>query len=229
MVRKNDTTLFFIKTYDFIVIGSGISGLSFALRAAEFGTVAVVTKREAITTNTAWAQGGICCVKDENDTFAEHTADTLDAGAGLCDEAVVSQIVSEGPPAIQELIDWGVRFDSSTDEKTGKETLDLGREGGHGKRRILHSKDTTGREIETKLLAAARKNKRIEFLEYHFAIDLITTAKLGYATPPRCVGVYALNVESEEIVTLRSDRVILCTERFGAGLSLYNKPRGRDG
>ena len=215
-IKTEELTFFFsIKTYDFIVIGSGISGLSFALRAAKFGTVAVVTKQEAMTTNTAWAQGGICCVKAKNDSFAEHTADTLGAGAGLCDEEVVSTIVSEGPEAIQELIDWGVKFDSSVDPETGEETLDLGREGGHSKRRILHAKDTTGREIETKLLAEARENDQIEFLEFHFAIDLITTKKLGYASPPRCVGVYALNVKTEKVVTLRSDRVILCTGGSG--------------
>ncbi len=217
IVRRSRHLYFFplIKTYDFIVIGSGISGLSFALRASKYGSVAVVTKQEAITTNTAWAQGGICCVRDEGDSFAQHTADTLGAGAGLCDEDVVSTIVSEGPEAIQELIDWGVEFDSSIDPETGERTLDLGREGGHTKRRILHSKDTTGREIETKLLAEARENDRIDFLEFHFAIDLITTRKLGLPDPVRCVGVYALNVNTGDVVTLRSDRVILCTGGSG--------------
>ncbi|MEM1444061.1 MAG: FAD-binding protein, partial [Verrucomicrobiota bacterium] len=203
-----------MKTYDFIVVGSGISGLSFALRAAEHGTVAVLTKAEASNTNTAWAQGGIACVQSEEDSFDQHVADTLDAGAGLCPEPVVREIISQGPPAIQELIDWGVEFDKHVDESGGS-TIALGREGGHTQRRVLHHKDTTGREIETKLLAAARKNDSIELLEHHFAIDLITTAKLALATPPRCVGVYALNEDTGNVLTLRSDRVLLCTGGCG--------------
>lgn len=203
-----------MKTFDFIVVGSGISGLSFALRAAEHGTVAVITKAEAATTNTAWAQGGIACVQSEEDSVDQHVADTLDAGAGLCPEPVVREIVAKGPPAIQELIDWGVEFDEHIDE-SGESTVALGREGGHTQRRVLHHKDTTGREIETKLLAAAKGNDRIELLEHHFAIDLITTAKLALATPPRCIGVYALNEDSGDILTLRSDRVLLCTGGCG--------------
>ncbi len=203
-----------MRTFDFIVVGSGISGLSFALRAAGHGTVAVITKAEASNTNTAWAQGGIACVQSEEDSVDQHVADTLDAGAGLCPEPVVREIVSKGPPAIQELIDWGVEFDEHLDE-TGEPTLALGREGGHTQRRVLHHKDTTGREIETKLLAAARGNDRIELLEHHFAIDLITTAKLALATPPRCIGVYALNEDTGEVLTLRSDRVLLCTGGSG--------------
>ncbi|MDF2377728.1 MAG: L-aspartate oxidase [Verrucomicrobiales bacterium] len=203
-----------MRTFDFIVVGSGISGLSFALRAAGHGTVAVITKAEASNTNTAWAQGGIACVQSEEDSVDQHVADTLDAGAGLCPEPVVREIVSKGPPAIQELIDWGVEFDEHLDEN-GEPTLALGREGGHTQRRVLHHKDTTGREIETKLLAAARGNDRIELLEHHFAIDLITTAKLALATPPRCIGVYALNEDTGEVLTLRSDRVLLCTGGSG--------------
>ena len=203
-----------MRSFDFVVVGSGISGLSFALRAAEHGTVAIVTKREASTTNTSWAQGGIACVQNEEDSFDQHVADTLDAGAGLCPEDVVRTIVSNGPKAIQELIDWGVEFDK---KKTpdGDVEIALGREGGHTQRRILHHKDTTGREIETKLLAEARENQNIEFFENHFAIDLITTTKLALASPPRCVGIYALNEESGEVITFRSDRVLLCTGGSG--------------
>ncbi|MEM9016705.1 MAG: L-aspartate oxidase [Verrucomicrobiota bacterium] len=200
-----------MRTYDFIVIGSGISGLSFAIRAARFGTVAVVTKQEAEKTNTAWAQGGIACVQSESDSVDQHVADTLDAGAGLCPEPVVRKIVGEGPDAIRELIEWGVKFDE--DDETGE--IALGREGGHTQRRILHHKDTTGREIETKLLEEARSSESIDLLEHHFAIDLITTAKLALATPPRCIGVYALNEDTSEVITLRSDRVILCTGGCG--------------
>ena len=150
-----------MKTYDFIVVGSGISGLSFALRAAAHGTVAIVTKRDAASTNTAWAQGGIACVQSEDDSFDRHVADTLDAGAGLCPEPVVRKIVSDGPRAIEELIDWGVHFDGTISD-TGEEVIELGREGGHTRRRILHHKDTTGREIETKLLTAIRASPAID-------------------------------------------------------------------
>lgn len=203
-----------MKTYDFIVVGSGISGLSFALRAAEQGTVAIVTKRDAASTNTAWAQGGIACVQSEDDSFDRHVADTLDAGAGLCPEPVVRKIVSDGPRAIQELIDWGVHFDGAISD-SGEEVIELGREGGHTRRRILHHKDTTGREIETKLLAAVRNSAKIDLFENHFAIDLITTSKLALDAPQRCVGIYVLNEASGEVVTLRSDRVLLCTGGSG--------------
>lgn len=203
-----------MKTYDFIVVGSGISGLSFALRASQYGRVAIVTKRNAARANTAWAQGGIACVQSEDDSFDRHVADTLDAGAGLCPEPVVRQIVSEGPKAIQELIDWGVHFDGSQSD-TGEEIIDLGREGGHTARRILHHKDTTGKEIEDKLLAQVREHPEIDLLEYHFAIDLITTAKINPTVPLRCIGLYVLDEKADEVVALRSDRVLLCTGGSG--------------
>ncbi len=203
-----------MKQYDFIVVGSGISGLSFALRAAAHGRVAVVTKREAATTNTAWAQGGIACVQSVEDSFDRHIADTLDAGAGLCPEEVVRQIVSAGPRAIRELIEWGVDFDGSISAE-GKPQVELGREGGHTARRILHHKDTTGREIESKLLSRVRENPRIELLEHHFAIDLITTAKVAPDQPQRCVGLYVLDEMQGEVETLRSDRLLLCTGGSG--------------
>ena len=152
-----------MKEYDFIVIGSGISGLSFALRAAEHGTVAIVTKKEAAKTNTAWAQGGISCVRSEEDSFEKHVSDTLDAGAGLCPEDVVYKIISNGPAAIQELISWGVEFDTHPGEN-GEPEVALGREGGHTERRILHHKDTTGREIEDKLLELLGSTPTLQFL-----------------------------------------------------------------
>ncbi len=203
-----------MREFDFVVIGSGISGLSFALRAAKMGTVAVITKRDASMTNTAWAQGGIACVQNENDSFEAHVADTLDAGAGLCPEPVVREIIEKGPAAIEELIDWGVKFDTKTTPE-GEEVIALGREGGHTKRRVLHHKDTTGREIETKLLEAAKSCEAITLFEHHFAIDLITTAKMALASTPRCVGAYVLDEESGDVLTLRSDRTLLCTGGSG--------------
>ncbi len=201
-----------VKTYDFIVVGSGIAGLSFALRASAHGRVAILTKKAAAETNTSWAQGGISCVVDPEDSFEQHVVDTMEAGGGLCHRDVVQTIVSEGPPAIAELVDWGVAFDKRAD---GSDIPALGREGGHRNRRVLHHKDTTGAEIENKLLAAARSCAAIDFFENHYAIDVITTTRLGFASPPRCVGIYALDEGSGEVVTFRSDRVILCTGGCG--------------
>src|SRR5258708_39746090 len=131
--------------YDYVVIGSGIAGLSLALKAAEHGEVAVVTKRARGDSNTVYAQGGIASVTSPEDSFELHVRDTLEAGAGLCDEQAVRTIVTDGPARIQELIEFGVHFDERT-QGTGHE-LDLGREGGHSKRRILHSRHVTAREI----------------------------------------------------------------------------------
>ncbi len=200
-----------MKTYDFIVVGSGIAGLSFALRAAEKGRVAIVTKKDREDCNTAQAQGGIACVESDEDSFDLHVEDTLIAGAGLCREDVVRTIVSEGPEAIEDLVKLGVSFDRDPES----DQFSLGMEGGHSKRRILHSKDTTGLEVETRLLEAVAKNDNIDVLEHHFAIDLITTRRLGFASPPRCLGLYVLDEKKSEVVTLRSDRVILCTGGCG--------------
>ncbi|MEM7387786.1 MAG: FAD-dependent oxidoreductase, partial [Verrucomicrobiota bacterium] len=177
-----------MKYYDFLVVGSGIAGLSFALKAARHGSVGVLTKRKSGDSNTAWAQGGIACVTGDDDTFDSHVADTLDAGAGLCDEEAVRTIVSEGPERIQELIDLGVAFDREDDGD-----LCLGMEGGHSKRRILHHKDTTGKAISDALITAAREEPAIDLVEDHYAVDLVTTSKLGQPTNERCVGLYALN------------------------------------
>lgn len=211
------------------MVGSGISGLSFALRAAKHGTVAIVTKRNASDTNTAWAQGGIACVQAPEDSFDQHVADTLDAGAGLCPEPVVRKIVSEGPATIRELVDWGVDFDKKPEPDEDGVEFALGREGGHTQRRILHHKDTTGREIETELLAEARETENITFFEHHFAIDLITTAKLALASPPRCVGIYVLDEDSGDVLALRSDRVLLCTGGAGRVYLYTTNPKVASG
>ena len=198
---------------DFLVIGSGIAGLSFALKAADHGSVIVLTKRQGMDSNTAWAQGGIACVTSEEDSVDLHVADTIDAGAGLCHEEVVRIVISDGPKRIEELIGYGVAFDHHLQE--GSSVISLGREGGHSKRRILHSRDTTGREIQERLLAAVRTRANITICEHHYAIDLITTSKLGLASENRCVGVYALDERAGEVISLRSDRVILATGGCG--------------
>src|SRR5437763_4862649 len=179
-----------MKEYDFVVIGSGIAGLTFALKAAKHGSVAVVTKRKGVDSNTAWAQGGIACVTSDEDSVELHVQDTLEAGAGLCDEAAVRTIVMEGPERVRELVELGMHFDDR--EVSGHREPDLGREGGHSKRRVLHVQDVTGREIENALLSALRKASHVELLENHTAIDLITAAKLGFATEDRCLGLYSM-------------------------------------
>jgi L-aspartate oxidase len=204
-----------MKEYDFMVVGSGIAGLSFALKAVGHGSLAVVTKRKGADTNTAWAQGGIACVTSDEDSFELHVHDTLEAGAGLCDEAVVRTIVTEGPERIRELAELGLHFDER--EISGHRELDLGKEGGHSKRRVLHVQDVTGKEIEETLLRelARFQSGGIDLLENHMAVDLITAAKLGFATEDRCLGVYVLDEKTGEVETIRSERIVLATGGCG--------------
>lgn len=202
-----------MKQYDFVVIGSGIAGLSFALKAARHGSVAVITKRKGADSNTAWAQGGIACVTSDEDSFELHVSDTLDAGAGLCDEAVVRTIVTEGPERIRELMELGLHFDER--EVAGHRELDLGREGGHSKRRVLHVQDVTGKEIEETLLRELGRQSHVDLLENHMAVDLITAGKLGFAAEDRCLGAYVLDEKSAEVETIRSDRIVLATGGCG--------------
>jgi L-aspartate oxidase len=203
-----------MEKFDHIVIGSGIAGLTYALKAAQSGTVAVVTKRAKAVSNTAWAQGGVACVTSPEDSFELHIKDTLEAGAGLCREDIVELVVHEGPERIRELIELGMSFDLREKPDGGTE-LDLGREGGHSKRRILHAHDFTGLEIEKTLVAAVEKHPSITVFEDHMGVDLITTGKLGYATEDRAVGLYVLDEKSGEVRTLRSDRIVLATGGCG--------------
>ena len=202
-----------MKEYDFVVIGSGIAGLSFALKAAKHGSVAVITKRKGPDTNTAWAQGGIACVTSDEDSFELHVRDTLEAGAGLCDENVVRTIVTEAPARIQDLVELGVQFDER--EVSGHREFDLGREGGHSKRRVLHVQDVTGKEIENALLRELGRQSHVDLLENHMAVDLITAAKIGYAAEDRCLGIYILDENSGQVETVRSDRIVLATGGCG--------------
>jgi L-aspartate oxidase len=199
---------------DFVVIGSGVAGLSLSLKLAQYGSVAIVTKRRPTDSNTSWAQGGVACVTSAEDSFDMHISDTLIAGAGLCNQEAVRTIVTGGPAAVRELMGIGVHFDERTLEG-GQRELDLGREGGHSKRRVLHYQDTTGREIEQRLLDAVVKEPNIQILDNHMGVDLITTGKLGYTTEDRVIGVYVLNEASGNVETIRSDRVILATGGCG--------------
>src|SRR5881296_2546150 len=182
-----------MKHFDFLILGSGIAGLTFALKVAPHGRVAVITKKNRAESNTNYAQGGIAAVTSKEDSFELHVRDTLQAGAGLCKEAVVRTIIQEGPARIAELIELGMRFsEREVPRSNGARELDLGKEGGHSKRRILHAQDVTGREVERALLAAVAERPNIHTFENHFAIDLVTSQKLGAGADNRCLGVYVL-------------------------------------
>lgn len=188
---------------DFLVIGSGIAGLSYAVRVAERfpdKKVVIITKGDEDESNTKYAQGGVAVVSNfEADSFEKHVADTLDAGAGLCDEEVVKVVVEEGPQRVQDIIDWGAHFD-----KTESGQYHLGKEGGHTASRVLHFKDSTGKEIERALLAKVHSLPNIEVFTHHFVIDLITQHHKGSiitrVTPDiTCYGVYVLNFKNNKI------------------------------
>ncbi len=200
---------------DFLVIGSGIAGLTYALKVADQfpdKKVLVMTKAAADETNTKYAQGGIAVVNDlENDSFQKHIEDTLIAGDGLCNEKVVEIVVKEGPDRVQELIDWGAKFDKEQDGDYKR-----GKEGGHSEFRILHHKDVTGKEMERALIDAVARQKNIEFIKHCFVVDIITQHHLGYlvnkATPDvECYGVYVLNLETNKIEKIIAKITLLAT------------------
>ncbi|MBE6412241.1 MAG: L-aspartate oxidase [Opitutales bacterium] len=201
--------------FDIVVVGSGIAGLSFALKTAKLGyKVAIVTKKERSDTNTNHAQGGIASVTSGADDFDSHVKDTLVAGDGLCDENAVREIVKSGPQQIKELIEDGVEFTSLADG-----SLSLGREGGHSQRRILHVKDYTGRAIEEALLKCIAENKNISVFEHHFAIDLITRAKAGQTLIEQqsndIVGLYVYDTKNSVVKTFKTPVVMLATGGTG--------------
>jgi L-aspartate oxidase len=196
---------------DVLILGSGIAGLSAALELADFGNVVVATKRAPEEANTLYAQGGISTVLGDDDSFESHVHDTLVAGAGLCRESIVRICVEEGPGAIDRLVAWGVRFDR---DLSGR--FNLGREGGHTHRRILHAGDITGREIERALHAACQAHPNVTVLADHHTIDLVTTHKsLRLGGPRRCVGAHVLDVGAREVLTVRAHHTGLATG--GAG------------
>lgn len=208
-----------METYvDYLVIGSGIAGLSFALQAARTGRVAIVTKKEKMETSTNYAQGGIASVFDPEDSFDQHIRDTLDAGDGLCREEVVHLVVEDGPERVQELMEMGVHFSYQSESRT---VLDLGREGGHSRRRIVHTKDLTGHEVEQILLKRAEESENIRIYENHMAIDLITKSKMikrgimVSQSEETCWGAYVLDVDRGEVITFLARTTVLATG--GAG------------
>src|SRR5579871_771096 len=214
---------------DFLVIGSGVAGLSYALKVAQYypeKKVMVITKTRADETNTKYAQGGIAGVTDlENDSFEKHIEDTLIAGDGLCNPETVEIVVKEGPERIQEMIEWGTRFD-----KDAEGDYKLGKEGGHSEFRILHHKDITGKEIERALLEAVSKQKNIELINHCFVIDILTQHHLGFlitkSTPDiECYGAYALNLHTNKIEKILAKIILLATGGNGQAYRTTTNPK----
>lgn len=200
---------------DFLVIGSGIAGLTYALKVAERHPdkkVTIITKSHEDETNTKYAQGGVAVVNDlENDSFEKHIEDTIISGDGLCNQHIVEIVVKEGPDRVNEIIEWGANFDKNPDGE-----FSLGREGGHSEFRVIHYKDVTGKEIERALLAAIHKKPNIQLVTHCFVVDLITQHHLGYlvtksALDIECYGVYVLNLETHQIETILSKITLLAT------------------
>ncbi len=205
-------------TTDYLVIGSGLAGLSFALKVADSGSVTIISKAKLDETNTSYAQGGIAAVltTSSSDNFKKHVEDTLIAGAGICDRAAVEKVVEYAPNVVKDLISWGTQFDKDNENKS----FDLHREGGHSEFRILHHKDNTGFEIQRALCEKVRNHKNITIYENFFAVDLITQHHLGmlvkrHQSDIKCYGAYALNLENKEIVTILAKATMLATGGSG--------------
>ena len=203
-----------------VVVGSGIAGLSFALKAAEHARVLLLTKKNAAESNTNYAQGGIACVTSSEDSAELHIRDTMESGAGLCRERVVREVVQDGPARVAELVALGVKF---TERKNGShQEPDLGKEAGHSKRRVLHAGDITGRELEKALLAAVRASPQIRVREDIVAIDLVTTKKMKMKGPNRVVGLYVLDCATQRVLAISAKVVVLATGGCGKCLSLIH-------
>lgn len=203
------------KKYDFLVIGSGIAGMSFALKVAHKGKVAILCKTEMEEANTHYAQGGVASVTKPTDEFEHHVIDTLIAGDGICDEAVVRKVVEGAPEQIKQLVSWGVDFD-----KNEKGDYDLHKEGGHSDFRILHHKDNTGEEIQKSLIKAVKSHPNIDVYDQHFAIEIITQHHLGqlvkHTTPNiECYGAYVLDIRTNHVHTFLSKITMMATGGIG--------------
>ncbi|MCX6272435.1 MAG: L-aspartate oxidase [Bacteroidetes bacterium] len=212
------------KKVDFLVLGSGIAGLSFALKVANYGKVCIVTKSTAYESATRYAQGGIATVMYTPDTYEKHIRDTLIAGDELNNEKIVRLTITESTERVKELINWGVDFDKNT---TGQ--YDLAKEGGHSEFRVLHHKDQTGSEIENVLLANVRSHPNIELLENHFTIDLITQHHLGMLVTRRtpdisCFGAYVLEKKTQQIRTILAKVIMVATGGAGNVYSVTTNP-----
>ena len=217
-----------VKKFDFLVIGSGIAGMSFALKVANKGKVALVCKTTLEDANTFFAQGGIASVTNELvDNFDKHIEDTMIAGDWISDRAAVEKVVREAPSQIQALIDWGVEFD-----KNENGDFDLHREGGHSEFRILHHADNTGAEIQQSLIKAVRKHPNITIFDHHFAIEILTQHHLGVEvtrqTPDiECYGAYVLDIATNEVHTFLSKVTLMATGGCGAVYKTTTNPLDR--
>lgn len=213
------------RTVDFLVVGSGIAGLSFALKAAKHGKVLIVTKSNEDESNTKYAQGGVAVVVDKKeDSFEKHINDTLISGDGLCDKEVVEIVVKEGPERINEIIDYGTNFD-----KTNEGMYDLAKEGGHSEFRVLHYKDITGFEIERALLKQIHNNPNIEILTHYFAVDLITQHHLGKFVDKSseditCYGIYALDTRTNHVDKILSKVTVMASGGAGHIYAITTNP-----
>ena len=235
-----------IKT-DILVLGAGVAGLTFAIKMAEAKPdfkITVLTKNNENESNTRYAQGGVAAVwNNQTDNFKKHIEDTLDAGDGLCDVDVVKMVIEEGPKMVEEIIQWGTRFDK---EQNGN--YDLGREGGHSENRILHYKDLTGWEIQRALNEKVKTYENITFLEHYFAVDLLTQHHLGRTITRlrndiECYGAYAFDKKNNKIVTFLAKATVLCTGGAGQiyksttnptiatgdGIAMFYRAKGRIG
>ncbi len=203
------------RKFDFLILGSGIAGLSYALKVAEIGTVCIITKSNEDESNTKYAQGGIAAVWHDTDSIDKHIQDTLIAGSSLCNEEIVRIVVEEGTERVRELIEMGANFD-----KKNNGQYDLAKEGGHSENRILHYKDITGFEIERALIAQIRKHKNITVLDHHFGIDIITQHHLGEVVTSHtqninCFGAYVLNTKTNKVETILSKITLMATGGIG--------------
>lgn len=205
---------------DFLIIGSGIAGLSFAIKASRHGSVYIVTKKKETDSSTNYAQGGIASVLDPKDSKEAYINDTIEAGAGLCHKNAVDVLVNEGPSRIQELIDWGTHF-SFHEDSDGKRIFDLGREGGHSFNRIAHAQDLTGREIERALIKKVSSIDNIRIFENHTSIDLLTEHQLKFLSSGKgsgfttCYGAYILENKTGNIHTFNSRTTLIAAGGVG--------------
>jgi L-aspartate oxidase len=206
MLNENHTDI------DVLIIGSGLAGMSLALRLAENQHVALLTKGELLDAASAWAQGGIAAVLDDDDSAENHVRDTHLAGAGLCHDEAVRFVVENGKHAVQWLVAQGVPF--TMDENNHAE-LHLTREGGHSHRRIVHAADATGRAVQKTLVQQLKSHPNVKVIEHRIAVDLITSTRLGIAGPPRCLGAYVLDKASGKVMTIGARHTVLATG--GAG------------
>ena len=200
---------------DFIVLGSGLAGLSYALKAAAHGKVLVITKSFQNSGSTGRAQGGIASVMAPEDSIEKHIQDTLTAGAGACREDRVRNLISRGPRAVKDLIEWGVRFSLDKKSDGSSTSYHLAREGGHSDSRILHSEDITGKEIQRALVEAVKKNPNIEIMDRYMGVDLVVKPSEENPEKNYCYGLYALNIISQKVELMLANVTVICTGGVG--------------